>query len=113
MFHLYHLLGELLSGLLNSLMISLHLLGEILFKHRIFLYLVTPEAQGNLLADLDGSLSVCSVIEPCLRPPVDTTLIRIDTDQSWDIKALYIYVKISKRVDNALFGYCIGFKFFF
>ena len=94
-------------------MIGLHLLGEILFKHRIFLYLIMPEAQGNLLADLNSGLSVSPIVEPGFRPPVDATLIGIDTDKSGDIKALDVDVKISKRIDNTLLRYGIGFKFFF
>lgn len=89
-------------------MIGLHLTREILFKHLVASYLVMPETKRCLTADLYCRLSIRSAVEPCLCPPVDTTLVGIYTDLSRDVKALYIDVQVSKRVDNALFLYRVS-----
>lgn len=94
-------------------MISLHLLGEVLLKHGILLYLITPELEGYLLADGYSSLAIGSVVEPGFRPPVDTALISIDTDESRYVKTLDVHLEISKRVYDTLLLNSVSFYFFF
>lgn len=106
-------LNQLLPRLLNGMMVGFHLLGKILLKHGILLYLIMPETESNLFADLYGCFTVSTVVEPCLRPPVDATLVCIDADLSRYVETLDVYLEISQRVDDSLFGYGIGFKFFF
>lgn len=94
-------------------MISLHLLGEVLLKHGILLYLIMPELQGYLLADGYSSLAIGSVVEPGFRPPVDTTLISIDADKPGNIKTLDVHLKVSKRIYDSLRLDSVSFYFFF
>lgn len=94
-------------------MIGLHLFGKILFKPFVFLYLVMPEAKGVLPGDLNGGLSIGTVIEPGFRPPVDASLIGIDADEPRYVETLYVYVQIFEWVYDALGGTGFFFKFFF
>ena len=108
-----HLLGQLLPGLLNRLMVCLHLNREVLLKHGILLDLVIPEAQRRLSAYRHGRLAVLAVVEPGLGPPVDAALVRIHADKPGDVKALDINLEIRQRVDDALLPFCFIRYFFF
>ena len=75
------------------MMIHFHLLGEIFFKHGILLNLILNEADSHLSAYLDGCFSLFLVVEPSLGPPPYAATVRIDCNQSWYVKALYVYLQ--------------------
>jgi hypothetical protein len=94
-------------------MIDLHLLRKILFEPFVFFDVVIDELDSQLTVYLNGCFSRLTVVEPCLRPPSDTTLVGINTDESRYIKALYVNLKLGKRIDESTTGYGFVIGFFF
>ena len=75
------------------MMIHFHLLGEIFFKHGIFLNFILNEADCYLSAYLDGCFSLFLVVEPGFGPPSYAATVWIDCNQPWYVKALYVYLQ--------------------
>lgn len=98
----FQLAYELFLGLLNSLMIYLHLLGEVLFKPFILFPLFPDELYCYHTRDKDGTLSDLSVVEPCLDPPLYAVSVRIYGYLACYIKGLDVYVQVFKRVYDSL-----------
>lgn len=111
--HVGHLLSELLLGLLNGIVVGLHLSGEILLQPFVLLYFISPETEGIGKTDCYGCLSIGPVVEPCFCPPVDSSLVCINADKSRDIETLDVYLQIGKRVYDSVLEAGLFFKFFF
>ena len=90
-----------------------HLTWEELFQPFVLGYIVLYELDGQLAVDFDGSFTFLLAVEPCLCPPHDAVLVRIDTDGTLYVEALYVYVEILERVYYALTGYGVVSSFFF
>lgn len=83
-------------------MIYLHLLREVLFKPFVLLLLFIDELYCNLTGYENGSFTDLAVVEPCLDPPLYAVLVWIYCYLACNIKGLYVYVKVFKRVNNSL-----------
>ena len=94
-------------------MIDFHLLGEILFEPFVFLDVLIDELDGQLSVNLYSCFTCFAVVEPCLCPPSDATLIGIDANQSRYVETLYVYLQFGKRIDKAAAGYGCVIGFFF
>lgn len=103
----------MLPGLLNGIVINFHLLREIFFKPFVFFNVIVDELDSELSVYLDGSFSFLGVVEPCLCPPSDSRTVRIDADNSRNVKALNVEVKFCKWIDESATGYCPVLCFFF
>ena len=75
------------------MMIHFHLLGEIFFKHGILLNFILDETDSHLPAYLDGCFSLFLVVEPGFGPPSYAATVRINSDQPWYVKTLYVYLQ--------------------
>ena len=81
---------------------NFHLLRKELFQPLILLDVIVDEFDGQCPANLYGSFSFLTSVEPGFRPPYDAVLVGIDTDSALDVEALDVEVEIGKRVDDAL-----------
>lgn len=104
---------NLLPGLLDGVMVNLHLLWEVFFKPFVFFYVVVNELDGELSVYLDGSFSFLGVVEPCLCPPSDARTVWIDADNSRYVEALNVEVKFCQWINESATGYCPVLCFFF
>lgn len=94
-------------------MIDLHLLGEVLLQPLVFLYLVTDEHDGQLTAYLNTGFTFLAVVEPCLSPPSDTSLVGENAYSPWNVEALHLNVQVCQRVDLTTVDYGLLVCFFF
>ena len=62
----------LLPGLLDGMVVVLHLLREKLLKPFILVYVLIDEPDGLLTVDLDSRLTRLAIVEPCLGPTPTT-----------------------------------------
>ena len=94
-------------------MIDFHLLWEVLLQPFVFFYILIDELYRQLTVDFDGCFTRLAVVEPRLRPPADTRLVRIDADGPRDVEALDVYFQFGKWVYQAAAGYGFVIGFFF
>ena len=103
----------LFSRLFDGVVIDLHLLREVFFKPLILLNVVVDELHCQLPVNLYGCLACLAVVEPCLRPPSDPTLVWIYTHQPRYVETLNVNLQLGKRVDESAAGYGTFLSFFF
>ena len=103
----------LFLGLLDGIMIDLHLLGEVLFEPFVLLDVLVDELDGKLTVYLYGGFAFLAVVEPCFRPPPDSALVGIDADESRDVETLDVYFQFGKWINESAAGYCFVIGFFF
>ena len=104
---------NLLPGLLDGMVVVLHLLREKLLKPFILVYVLIDEPDGLLTVDFDSRLTRLAIVEPCLGPPSDSAPVRIDTHHSWQVETLDVDFQFGERVDESATGYGFVIGFFF
>jgi hypothetical protein len=82
-------------------MVDAHLLGIVAFQPCILADFSLNELDGHLTGDLNHILSFLTIIEPGLRPPAYSCIIRIDTGHSGYVETSDINPEILQRVDEA------------
>ena len=107
------LFDKLFPCLLDGIVIDFHLFREVLLKPFVLVYLVPDEGKCHLSGYLYACLSVLAVVEPCLCPPAQTDLVRIDANCPWYIETLDCYIKVCKRINQTTVRYCFVVGFFF
>ena len=83
------------------------------FQPLVLLHPVVDEEKRALPRNLHAGLTVLPVVEPGLRPPAYTRLVRIDAYRARYVEALHLDLKILQRVDDTaiLYGLVAGFFF--
>ena len=90
---------KLFSGLVDCVVVSLHLTRKVLFEPFVLLYEVVDELDGKLALDFDCRLAMFGVVEPCLCKPADSESVGIDADNPWYVKRLDVNIPVGKRVN--------------
>lgn len=103
----------MLSGLLNGVVIYLHLFWKIFLQPFVFLDVIVYELDGQTQFYLNGSFAFLAVVEPCFCPPSVSRLVGIDTHQSWYVEALNVDVEVCQWVNYSACRYCPVLCFFF
>lgn len=86
-------------------MIGFHLRWKVFFKPFIFFDNVPDEIDRCLTFYLDGSLAAVGVVEPCFGKPPYPETVGIDAYNPRNVKALYVYIPVGKRVNDSLTQY--------
>ena len=95
-------------------MVNAHLLGIIAFQPGILANFSLYELDGHLTGDLNDILAVLPVIEPGLRPPADTCIVRIDARNTGNVEAPDNDTQVLQGVYVAdVIGGCFKELFFF
>lgn len=89
-----------------------HLARKKLFQPLVLFHVVMDELDSQLAVNFNGTFSTLLSVEPCLCPPYDAVFVRIDTDGTLYVKALYVNVEVLKRVDDTLARYGVVKSFF-
>ena len=105
------MLQELLSRLLYSVAIDLHLLGKELGEPLVLVDAVENELYGLLAFYLHTGFTQFVVVEPCLCPPTHSGAVGIDAYQARNVKTLNVYVEFGKWVDDCTYGLLTLFFF--
>lgn len=102
----------MLAGLLDSLMIGIHLLGIMTGEPVVKLDITIDEGDSLLTANLNGWLSLLTAIKPPFRPTTITGAIEEHRGTTVDIETLHVNLKGGKRVYKAaVSGLLINFFF--
>lgn len=104
---------NLFPGLLDGVMVNLHLLREVFFKPFVFFNVIVYKLDGELSVYLDGCFSFLGVVEPCLCPPSDARTVWIDANNSRYVETLNVEVKFCQWINESATGYCPVLCFFF
>ena len=103
---------ELLTGLLNSLVIGIHLLGIMTGEPVVKLDVPIDEGDSLLTANLNGRLALLPAIKPPFRPATIAGAIEENRGTTVDIEALHVNLKGGKGVYKAaVSGLLINFFF--
>lgn len=102
----------MLAGLLDSLMIGIHLLGIMTGEPVVKLDITIDEGYSLLTANLNGWLAFLSTIKPTLRPTTIAGTVEENRGTTVDIEALHVNLKGGKGVYKAaVSGLLINFFF--
>ena len=77
---------------------NFHLLRKELFQPLILLDVIVDEFDGQCPANLYGSFSFLTSVEPGFRPPYDAVPVVIDIDRPLNIETLDVNLKVGQRV---------------
>lgn len=94
-------------------MIGFHLRWEIFLKPLVLLYEVADKIDSYLSLNLDGSLAVFGVVEPCLCEPAYSEPVWIDANCPGNIEALYVDIPVGQWINQSLAQYGLLIYFFF
>lgn len=108
-----YLVYQLFFCLFDSVVVNLHLLGEIFFQPGIFLHQSEDKLHRHPLLYLYRWFSEFLAVEPCLRPPSYACPVGIDAHHTWYVKTLYVDVEFRQRVNDPTARYGFGLDFFF
>jgi hypothetical protein len=97
-------LQQLFFGLLNGVVVHLHLLGEELLAPFVFVEVVPDEVQGLLAGNLYAGLAFFVVVDPELGPPAYEGAVGIDADKPRYVEALQLQVGAGEGVDDEAVG---------
>lgn len=93
----------MLTGLLDGLIVTVHLLREITAQPVILADTVVDELNGHATGNLHGGLTFLTTVEPRCRPPTLTDIITIHTRDTLKVKALYVNLQVGERVYQPVF----------
>ena len=94
-------------------MVDAHLLGVIAFQPGIFANLTLDELDGHLTGYLNNILTVLPIVEPCLRPPADSGIVRIDARDTGNVETPDNDAEVLQRIYVAdVIGGCFKELFF-
>ena len=103
---------KLLTSLLDSLVIGIHLLGIMTGKPVVKLDIAIDEGYSLLTANLNGWFALLSTIKPTLRPTTIAGTVEKDRSTTVDIETLHVNLKGGKGVYKAaVSGLLINFFF--
>ena len=107
------MIEDLFSGLLDGIVIYLHLLRIVFLQPCVLVHLAVDELHGHTFLNLHGGFPLFLTIEPCLCPPSHASPVGIDAHYPRNVEALDIHVQVGKRVDDAVMRQGLLLEFFF